>query len=136
MNLILKRTISFVVNLGRSFHPVRLFDDRTSFHRRDSHRLSHQYHKIALRVFEMSQRIGITRMMSKLPVNVLFLSHGGGPLPLLGHEGHTEMVETLQHVAKTIKRPEAIVVISAHWEEEIPTITGGSSPDLIYDYLT
>ncbi len=31
----------------------------------------------------------------QIPENLsaLFLSHGGGPLPLPGDEGHTEMVE-------------------------------------------
>jgi len=29
------------------------------------------------------------------PANVFFLSHGGGPLPLLGEPSHKDMVETL-----------------------------------------
>lgn len=66
--------------------------------------------------------------------DVLFLSHGGGPMPLLGDAGHKEMVVCLQNIAKTIKKPSAIIVVSAHWEEQIPTITSGAKPDLIYDY--
>ena len=66
--------------------------------------------------------------------NSLFLSHGGGPLPLLGDEGHEEMVECLNNIASAIKKPTAIIVISAHWETNIPTITSGSAPSLIYDY--
>jgi len=65
---------------------------------------------------------------------VLFLSHGGGPLPLLGDAGHAEMVENLEMIAGSINKPSAILVISAHWETTIPTITSGSHPDLIYDY--
>jgi len=72
-------------------------------------------------------------MKNKKP-RVLFLSHGGGPMPLLGDEGHREMVENLKVVASKIKKPSAIIVISAHWEEPIPTITSGESPSLIYDY--
>lgn len=64
----------------------------------------------------------------------LFLSHGGGPLPLLGDAGHQEMVETLRRIAATHRRPAAIVLISAHWEAEVPTITSGGHPGLIYDY--
>lgn len=64
----------------------------------------------------------------------LFLSHGGGPLPLLGDPGHHEMVACLGHVASTIPRPDALVVVSAHWEEEVPTVTAGTNPPLIYDY--
>lgn len=65
---------------------------------------------------------------------VLFLSHGGGPLPLLGDEAHKEMVECLRNIATKIKRPSAIILVSAHWEESIPTITTGANPPLIYDY--
>lgn len=65
---------------------------------------------------------------------VLFLSHGGGPLPLLGDKGHVEMVENLEYLASKIKKPSAVLVISAHWEEKIPTITSGANPSLIYDY--
>jgi len=66
---------------------------------------------------------------------VLFLSHGGGPMPLLGDEGHAEMVACLQKIAKNLKKPSAILLISAHWEESIATITAGINPPLIYDYF-
>ncbi|HPG40177.1 MAG TPA: class III extradiol ring-cleavage dioxygenase [bacterium] len=65
---------------------------------------------------------------------VLFLSHGGGPLPLLGDASHVEMVEKLHLMAAKIPKPAAIIVISAHWEEKIPAITSGANPSLIYDY--
>lgn len=67
--------------------------------------------------------------------NVLFISHGGGPLPLLGDKGHKEMVDELQSISKQIKKPDAILIISAHWEERVPTITASSQPSLIYDYF-
>jgi 4,5-DOPA dioxygenase extradiol len=65
---------------------------------------------------------------------VLFLSHGGGPMPLLGDQGHMEMVECLTNIAASIKKPSAIIVVSAHWEEKIATITSSATPSLIYDY--
>lgn len=65
----------------------------------------------------------------------LFISHGGGPLPLLGDSGHVEMVSCLQGIAATIPKPDALVVVSAHWEEKMPTITAGRFPALIYDYF-
>lgn len=65
---------------------------------------------------------------------VLYVSHGGGPLPLLGDPDHQEMVENLQSVATQIPKPTAIVLISAHWEASKPTITRGANPPLIYDY--
>ena len=64
----------------------------------------------------------------------MFLSHGGGPLPLLGDEGHKEMVKRLQKIAAKLNNPSAIIVVSAHWEANIPTITSGANPPLIYDY--
>ena len=64
----------------------------------------------------------------------LFISHGGGPMPLLGDPGHAEMVDCLRAIANQIERPSAIVVVSAHWEAPQATITAGSNPDLIYDY--
>lgn len=66
--------------------------------------------------------------------SIFYLSHGGGPLPLLGDAGHRKMVDTLQAVAATLNKPSAIIVFSAHWEERKATITSGAHPALIYDY--
>ena len=71
---------------------------------------------------------------NSLPGSVIYLSHGGGPLPLLGDKGHQNMIDMIQEVAPTLIKPAAILVISAHWEAPKPTITGGASPSLIYDY--
>ncbi len=65
---------------------------------------------------------------------ILFLSHGGGPMPLLGDPGHQEMVACLQTIAGKIDKPAAILVVSAHWEQPLPTLTSAASPSLIYDY--
>jgi aromatic ring-opening dioxygenase catalytic subunit (LigB family) len=65
---------------------------------------------------------------------VLYFPHGGGPLPLLGDSGHKNMVDFLQRITPTFDEPSAILVLSAHWEEEQATITGGEFPPLIYDY--
>ena len=67
--------------------------------------------------------------------DILFISHGGGPMPLLGEPDHREMVARLTEIAGLLRKPSAILVISAHWEEAIPTITSGASPSLIYDYF-
>lgn len=64
----------------------------------------------------------------------IFLSHGGGPLPVLGDVGHREMVEHLGRIGSTIRRPSAIVVVSAHWEESEVTITAHPQPPIVYDY--
>lgn len=64
----------------------------------------------------------------------LFVSHGGGPMPLLGDPGHEEMRQTLKLIAQQIKKPSAIVVISAHWEAQLASIYASESHQLLYDY--
>ena len=65
---------------------------------------------------------------------VLYIPHGGGPLPLLGDPGHAEMNRFLRRYVQSIEKPDAIVLISAHWEEPRVTITAGARPPLIFDY--
>lgn len=65
---------------------------------------------------------------------VLYLSHGGGPLPLLGDPAHREMVDCLQTLAGRIARPGAILLVSAHWEADVPGITAAAAPQLRCDY--
>jgi len=65
---------------------------------------------------------------------VMFISHGGGPLPLLGDPGHSELVANLKTMAAAIPKPDAIVMVSAHWEEDGFQVTSGAQPALIYDY--
>lgn len=67
-------------------------------------------------------------------MTVIYISHGGGPLPLLGDTAHREMLANLKQIAATITKPSAIIVISAHWEQTRPTITSAARPALIYDY--
>lgn len=65
---------------------------------------------------------------------VLYISHGGGPLPLLGDASHQAMIDSLKDLAKRIKRPKAILVVSAHWEAATLTLTSSEPPSLLYDY--
>ncbi|WP_394752834.1 DODA-type extradiol aromatic ring-opening family dioxygenase [Crenothrix sp.] len=72
---------------------------------------------------------------SKTPLSsVLYLSHGGGPLPLLGDKNHQNLIRFMMEITPALTKPSAILVISAHWEENIPTIASGVLPTLIYDY--
>ncbi|MBF0501705.1 MAG: dioxygenase [Candidatus Riflebacteria bacterium] len=73
-------------------------------------------------------------MNEKKRGSVLYISHGGGPLPLLGDASHEEMVDTLKKMPVLIAKPSAIIVISAHWEENQPTVTQAKNPHLLYDY--
>lgn len=69
-----------------------------------------------------------------MPAPILYFPHGGGPLPLLGDEGHAAMVRFLTDITPRLGIPESILVISAHWEELNPMATTGKQPGMIYDY--
>ncbi|MFT7474257.1 MAG: 4,5-DOPA dioxygenase extradiol [Verrucomicrobiales bacterium] len=65
---------------------------------------------------------------------VISIPHGGGPMPLMGDPSHDRMVEYLRGSESSLGRPEAIVLVSAHWECDRPTLTSGAAPGLLYDY--
>lgn len=65
---------------------------------------------------------------------IVYFSHGGGPLPILGDVSHKAMVEFMRQLPSRLKKPEAILVISAHWEEEDATLLGAKTPAMFYDY--
>lgn len=65
---------------------------------------------------------------------VLFVPHGGGPMPLLGEASHRELSAFMQSVSKELPRPKAILVITAHWEEGVATLSSAPAPGMFYDY--
>nr|WP_321466677.1 class III extradiol ring-cleavage dioxygenase [uncultured Desulfobulbus sp.] len=65
---------------------------------------------------------------------ILYIPHGGGPLPILGESSHRQLVAFLGTISGQLRRPRAIVLISAHWEAQHPTLTAASRPELFYDY--
>jgi aromatic ring-opening dioxygenase catalytic subunit (LigB family) len=76
----------------------------------------------------------MTNQKSQVLSPVLYIPHGGGPLPILGEKGHQKMVSFLREIISELGEPSAILVISAHWEEDQATITSGNHPEIIYDY--
>lgn len=66
--------------------------------------------------------------------DIVYFSHGGGPLPILGDPSHAEMISFMKNLPRKLEKPEAIIVISAHWEEEVPSVIGNDNPSLFYDY--
>ena len=65
---------------------------------------------------------------------IIYFSHGGGPLPILGDPGHKAMVDFMERLPTQLTKPDAILVISAHWEESAATLLGASNPRMFYDY--
>ena len=69
-----------------------------------------------------------------MKAQIVYFSHGGGPFPLLGDAGHRAMVAFMRRLPERLRTPDAILVVSAHWEEEVPTLLGAPAPELFYDY--
>jgi 4,5-DOPA dioxygenase extradiol len=65
---------------------------------------------------------------------ILYFSHGSGPLPILGDPSHAKMVAFLGELRSMLRRPDSILVISAHWEEAVATLQGAAKPAMLYDY--
>lgn len=71
---------------------------------------------------------------------VIFVPHGGGPWPFVdvGLGSKQELAElsaylrSLRSVASA--QPKALLVISAHWEESVPTVMSSPAPPMLYDY--
>ncbi len=77
-------------------------------------------------------------MTSRMPV--AFIPHGGGPWPFVdigfpNAEESPDLAAYLKSVKALPKtRPTAILVISAHWEEAVPTVMTSAAPPLFFDY--
>jgi len=65
---------------------------------------------------------------------IVYFSHGGGPLPILGDPGHQAMIDFMTQLPTRLTKPDVILVISAHWEETPATILGSQQPAMFYDY--
>ena len=60
----------------------------------------------------------------------LFLSHGS-PMHALQPGAVRGVWESL---GRTLPRPTAVLIASAHWETDIPALTGSASPETIHDF--
>ena len=74
------------------------------------------------------------------PMPTVFIPHGGGPCFFMEWTmGPPDSWDRLEHwlrgyAATLADRPEAILVVSAHWEESDLTVQSGASPQLLFDY--
>ncbi len=67
---------------------------------------------------------------NKSSMPVLFLSHGAPALP----QDAGETGVAWRKIAASLPRPAAILVVSAHWETHIPTVSFASLPATIHDF--
>src|SRR3989338_8503586 len=68
--------------------------------------------------------------MHRMTMPVLFVSHGAPTLSL--QPGETGVA--WQQLGARLPKPSAILVISAHWETLIPTVSCATQPETIHDY--
>ena len=67
-----------------------------------------------------------------------FINHGGGPCFFLEsgpmREAWSELEAYLRgFMASLAERPRAILLISGHWEEDVPTVNAGASQFFFFD---
>ncbi|MEQ9489584.1 MAG: class III extradiol ring-cleavage dioxygenase [Alphaproteobacteria bacterium] len=65
---------------------------------------------------------------------IYFLPHGGGPLPLMGHDGHRSLTAMMRGLGDEVAGSSAIIVVTAHWEEPVVTFSGSAHPSMLFDY--
>jgi len=71
---------------------------------------------------------------------VVYLPHGGGPWPFvdIGFGDPAEWDGLRRYLTElagvTAARPRALLVVSAHWEERVPTVMTSPRPPMLYDY--
>jgi len=75
-------------------------------------------------------------MTARLPT--FYLCHGGGPWPYM-HQADRRRFEALaksleQIPAQLPVKPDAILVVSGHWEETDFAVMASPSPPMVYDY--
>ena len=69
--------------------------------------------------------------MSSEPLPALFLSHGAPTLPLdVTHPTHA----FLKKLGTELPTPRAILMVSAHWDTQVPTLTASAHPETIHDF--
>jgi aromatic ring-opening dioxygenase catalytic subunit (LigB family) len=76
-------------------------------------------------------------MSERLPV--AFIPHGGGPWPFVDLGFPRPDVDALAEYLRSVRTlpatpPKALLVISAHWEERVPTVMSAERPPMLYDY--
>lgn len=86
----------------------------------------------------MKDCLNMSENSGKLPT--LFISHGGGPCffidePPFNRAAFESLAQYLEGIAASLaQRPKAVLVISGHWEEAVPTVNTGAHPPLLFDY--
>ncbi|HEY0147191.1 MAG TPA: class III extradiol ring-cleavage dioxygenase [Methylovirgula sp.] len=75
--------------------------------------------------------------ISSTPWPTLFIPHGGGPCFFMDDPQQlwTRMGAYLRGIPDALgRRPKAVLVVSGHWLESVPTVQASANPRLLFDY--
>ena len=81
--------------------------------------------------------MGMADASARMPV--AFVPHGGGPWPFVEMGLPADEVTALKGYLRSVRLlppapPRALLVVSAHWEEPVPTLMTAARPPMLYDY--
>ena len=74
------------------------------------------------------------KILSEKKAQIIYFSHGGGPLPFLATSATRPWWPSCACLPERLRKPDAILVISAHWEEDAPHCWVLKLRTLFYDY--
>src|SRR5687767_1073568 len=64
----------------------------------------------------------------------IFVSHGAPTLALAQLPGEAELAGRLKEIGRTMPKPKAILIASAHWSTEEPRLGGAEKPATVHDF--
>lgn len=79
-------------------------------------------------------------MSKSIRMPTVYIPHGGGPWPFVDVGfGKREEWDALAEYLRALpavprEKPRAILCVSAHWEERLPTVQTSAHPPLLFDY--
>ncbi|KAJ3089536.1 hypothetical protein HK102_006178 [Quaeritorhiza haematococci] len=81
----------------------------------------------------------MTTTTNPLRAPAAFVPHGGGPLPLLNDPSSAGLTKFLSKFGPSLNlpdgsKPKAILLVTAHWEANVPSISNNSTHSLLFDY--
>ena len=66
---------------------------------------------------------------------VFYIPHGGGPMPLIDDLAHASLIRFLKALPQQlVRKPDAVVLISGHWESAQPSVYAGAQHPMLFDY--
>ncbi|HEX2604312.1 MAG TPA: class III extradiol ring-cleavage dioxygenase [Oxalicibacterium sp.] len=77
--------------------------------------------------------------MNRSTLPSFFIPHGGGPCFFMDWPGDPHMWDRMANFLRSLPqrlpaRPQAVLIVSGHWEENAFTVNTNPQPGLIYDY--